>query len=44
MNDNYCAKSKNIRIPINQIRQNIKNELFQHNISHTQYLRGAGRH
>ena len=27
---NYCAESKNIKIPVDQIGQNMKNELFQH--------------
>ena len=44
MNDNYCAESKNVEVPVDQIGQNTKNELLQHKISHTQYLRRAGRH
>ena len=30
--------------PVDQIGQNTKNKLFQHKISHTQYLRQASRH
>ena len=41
MNGNYFAESKNVEIPVEQIGQNTKNELFQHKISHTQYLRRA---
>ena len=41
MNGNYCTESKNVEIPVHQIGQNTKNELFQRKISHTQYLRGA---
>ena len=44
MNDNYCAESKNVEVPVDQIGQNTKNELPQHKISHTQYLRRASRH
>ena len=44
MNGNYCAESKNIEIPVDQIGQNTKIELFQHKIGHTQYLRRASRH
>ena len=44
MNDNYCAESKNVEVPVDQIGQNTKNELLQHKISHTQYLRRASRH
>ena len=44
MNGNYCAESKNVEISVDQIGQNTNNELFQHKISHTQYLRRAGRH
>ena len=35
---NYCAESKNVEIPVDQIGHNTKNELFQHKISHTQYF------
>ena len=41
---NYCAESKTLEIPVHQIGQNTKNELLQHKISHTQYLRRASRH
>ena len=41
MNGKYFAESKNVEIPVEQIGQNTKNELFQHKISHTQYLRRA---
>ena len=41
---NYCAESKNVEIPEDQIGQNTKHELFQHKISHKQYLRRASRH
>ena len=34
MNGNYRAESKNAEIPIEQIEQNTKNELFQHKIGH----------
>ena len=44
MNGKYCAESKNVELPLDQIGQNTKNELPQHKISHTQYLRGASRH
>ena len=44
LNDNYCAESKNVEVPVDQIGQNTKNELPQHKISHTQYLRRASRH
>ena len=40
---NYCTESKNVEIPVHQIGQNTKNELFHHKISHTQYLRRASR-
>ena len=43
MNRNYCAESENVEIPVDQIGQNTKNELFQHKISYTQYLRRASR-
>ena len=38
-----CAESKNVIIPVDQIGQNTKNELFQYKISHTQYLRRASK-
>ena len=41
---NYCAESKNVEIPVHQIGQNTKNELFQHKISQTQYLGRVSRH
>ena len=41
MNGKYFAESKNVEIPVEQTGQNTKNELFQHKISHTQYLRRA---
>ena len=44
MNGNYCAERKNVEIPVDQIGQNTKNELFEHKISHTQYLRRTSRH
>ena len=43
MNRNYCAESENVEIPVDQIGQNTKNELFQHKISYTQYVRRASR-
>ena len=44
MNGNYCAERKNVEIPVDQIGQNTKNELLEHKISHTQYLRRTSRH
>ena len=44
MNGNHCAESKNVEIPVDQIGQNRKNELFQHKTSHTQFLRRASLH
>ena len=44
MNGNYCAESKNVGIPVDQIGQNMKNELFQHKISQIQYLIRSSRH
>ena len=44
MNDTYCAESKNVEIPVDQIGQKTKNELFHHKISHTCYLRRASPH
>ena len=41
---NYCAEGKNIEIPVDQIGENAKNELFQHKISQTQYLRRVSQH
>ena len=38
MNDNYCAKSKNIEVLVDQIGQNTKDKLFPHKMSHTHYL------
>ena len=42
---NYCAESKNVEVPVDQIGQNTKNESFQHkiSISQTRYLRRASR-
>ena len=43
MNGNYCAESKNVEAPVDQIGQNTKNEFFPYKMSHTQYLRRASR-
>ena len=36
MNGNYCAESKNVEIPVDQIGKYTKNELFERKNSHTQ--------
>ena len=38
MNGNYCAESKKVEIPVDQIGQNTQNELFLHKMSRTCYL------
>ena len=38
MNGNYCAESKSVEVLVDEIRQNAKNELFPHKMSHTNYL------
>ena len=43
MNGNYCAESKNVEIPVDQIGKYTKNELFERKNSHTQYLRRTSR-
>ena len=44
MNGNYCAESKNVEIPVDQIGKYTKNELFERKNSHTQFLRRTSRH
>ena len=44
MNGNYCAESKNVKIPVDQIVQNTENELCQYKISHIEYSKRASQH
>ena len=39
MNGNYRSEIKNIEIPVDQIGQSTKSELFQHKISHAIFKR-----
>ena len=38
MNGNYCAESKYVEAPVDQIGQNTKKELFLHKTSHTLFI------